>query len=158
MEYLAGSCTIGESGNRNRGSRPSIDERLADLTLRLTGCVPYAVNGFLASVLCVPNCIVYRAFYLVSLAFRFKFLAANGVPNDFLGLAGDVISCTFHVFLVHVPPSTLVRCLLASKRLGKSLRGPLALRPKGLKLLKIPFQGRLRAVGEVRPHPQKQKL
>src|SRR5580700_4826614 len=49
----------------------------------LAGRVLYAVNGFFPSVLSVPRCSVGRTFYLVNLAFGFKFLVANDVPSSF---------------------------------------------------------------------------
>ena len=69
-----------------------------------TGCVLYAINGFFAGVPGIADCIVYSPFYLVNLAFRFKFLVAGDAPSKLLNLAGHFICCTFHVLLVHVTP------------------------------------------------------
>jgi hypothetical protein len=69
-----------------------------------TGCVLYAVNGFFAGVPGIAECIAYSPFYLVNLAFGFKFLIAGDAPSKLLNLARHFICCTFHVLLVHVTP------------------------------------------------------
>jgi hypothetical protein len=70
----------------------------------LAGRVLYGFYGFFADVLRIARCIVYSPFYLVYLAFGFKFLVAGDVPCNFLSLAGHFIRCTFRVLLVHVTP------------------------------------------------------
>jgi hypothetical protein len=68
------------------------------------GCVLYAVNGFFAGVLGVTSYITCSSFYLVSLAFGFKFLVAGDVPSNFFNLACGLICCSLNVLLVHVTP------------------------------------------------------
>jgi hypothetical protein len=70
----------------------------------LAGRVPYGFYGFFAGVLGIADCIVYSPFYLVNLAFGFKFLVAGDAPSNFLNLADRFICCTFNVFLVHTAP------------------------------------------------------
>jgi hypothetical protein len=70
----------------------------------LAGRVLHGFYGLFAGVLRIARRIVYSSFYLVNLAFGFKLLVAGDVPSQFLSLAGHVICCTFHVFLVHIAP------------------------------------------------------
>ena len=69
-----------------------------------TRSVPYAIDRFFARVLCVPNFVVNRSFYLVDLTFGLKLFVAGDVSRNFLGLANNFICCAFHVFLVHKAP------------------------------------------------------
>jgi hypothetical protein len=70
----------------------------------LAGRVLYGFYGLFAGVLRIARRIVYRPFYLINLAFGFKFLVARDVPGNFLNLAHDAICCAFNVFLIHIAP------------------------------------------------------
>ena len=85
-----------------------------------TGRVPYAVYGFFASVLCIARCIVYGAFFLVKLAFGFKFLVAGDAPSYFLSLAGHFICRAFLRVPCPCATSVEVICVYANK--GQGLR------------------------------------
>jgi hypothetical protein len=50
----------------------------------LAGGVFYGTYGLLAGVLRIARQMVYSPFYLVNLAFAFKFLVARHVPGNFL--------------------------------------------------------------------------
>jgi hypothetical protein len=53
----------------------------------LAGRVLYGFYGLFAGVLRIARRIVNSPFYLVSLAFGFKFLVARDVPGNFLSFA-----------------------------------------------------------------------
>jgi hypothetical protein len=73
-------------------------------TSMLAGRVLYGFYGLFAGVLRIARCIVYGPFYLVSLAFGFKFLVARDVSGNFLNLACGLICCSLNVFLIQVTP------------------------------------------------------
>ena len=59
-------------------------------TSMLAGRVLYGFYGLFASVLRIARRIVYSPFYLVNLAFGFKFLVARHVPGNFLSFTDGV--------------------------------------------------------------------
>ncbi|MEA2544130.1 MAG: hypothetical protein QOH35_5496 [Acidobacteriaceae bacterium] len=73
-------------------------------TSMLAGRVLYGFYGLFAGVLRITRGIVHGPFYLVSLAFGFKFLVAGDVPSNFFNLACGLICCSLDVFVVHVTP------------------------------------------------------